>query len=229
MTLFWFCIILLGWPFDGVRVQVSAYECHDSYSCALTAISTTSSNIECYGYHSCAQATKIESTANAHIYCYGGYSCAQATLIQYTGTINTRHIYCYGSFSCAYVDEIYNERSHVHCSGELSCTESAITVKSFYIFCYGARACYKSNLTSSIRLYFYGLLSGQGATIEAGDSDVNFYFYGYDAAYGAKLICSSTCNVYCYAGGCNNLTLGSFKFGHICFCFFFLFFLFLQL
>ena len=220
-SVFLFCIVLLGWLFDCV--YGSNYECHDAYSCALTSISdttTTSSDIECYGDHSCARATKIESTANANIYCYGGYSCTQATLIQYTGTSYSRHIYCYGSFSCAYVDEIYNDYGMVYCGGELSCAESAITLKSFSILCYGARACYKSNLTLPIAIFFYGLLSGQGATIEAGDSLVSLSLFGYDAACGAELICNSTCNVFCYGGGCNNFTLGSFKCGHICFCFF---------
>ena len=43
-----------------------------------------------------------------------------------------------------------------------------------------------------------------------GDSSVNVYAYGYDATHGAQLVCSGTCNVYCYGGGCNNFTLGLF-------------------
>ena len=214
MTNLLFCIISFGWLFDGV--YGSTYECHDAYSCALTSISDTTtadSNVECYGYHSCAQATKIESTANAYIYCYGGYSCVGATLIQYIGTTDFKNIYCYGSFSCAYVDEIYNEKGYVYCRGELSCAESGITTNTnYYIDCYAARACYKSNLTSSIA-FFNGLLGGQGATIQAGHTSVYLYSRGYDAAHGAQLICNSTCYVYCYGGGCNNFTSGLFKFG----------------
>ena len=114
-------------PFGHYEVSgESVYQCHDAYSCALTTMSdttTSESNIECYGYQSCTQATKIESTLNAAIYCYGGYSCSNATLIQHINEIYFNHIYCLGTYSCAFVESIYNEYGHMYCECGLSCAE----------------------------------------------------------------------------------------------------------
>ena len=57
---------------------------------------------------------------------------------------------------------------------------------------------------------FYGNLAAQNAIIRSGDSNVNLHVHGYDSTNGAQLVCSGTCNVYCYDGGCNNFTLGLF-------------------
>ena len=207
-----FLVVSLAWWYDGVYGQ-STYQCHDAYECALAAISdstTTGSNIECYGYHSCTQAPTIVSTATAHIMCFGGYSCAEAGSIEHTGTSYQRHIFCYGSFSCAYVDDIYNEYGFIVCSGELSCAESTITTDQTEIFCDAGRSCYGSDLTSSSNFYFYGSLAAQNAIIRSGDLSVSLHVDGYDATNGAQLVCSGTCNVICYGGGCNNFTLGLF-------------------
>ena len=207
-----FLVVSFVWWYDGVYGQ-STYECHDAYECALGTISdstTSGSNIECYGYHSCAQATTILSTAGAHILCYGGYSCAEAGSIEHTGTSYNRHIYCYGSFSCAYVDDVYNEYGIIYCYGELSCADSTITIDQSNIYCYGGRSCYGSDLTTSSTFYFSGSLAAQNAILRSGESSVNVYASGYDSTNGAELVCSGTCYVYCYAGGCNNFTLGLF-------------------
>ena len=206
-----FLVVLFAWWY-GVYGQ-STYECHDAYECAFDTISdstTSGSNIECYGYHSCTQATTIVSTAGAYIYCYGGYSCAEAGSIEHTGTTYSSHIYCRGSFSCAYVDDIYNEYGHIDCSGELACAESTIVTDTDAIYCYGGRSCYGSDLTSSNDFYLHGSLAAQNAIIRSGDSIVILYVHGYDATNGAKLICTATCNVYCYGGGCNNFAIGLF-------------------
>ena len=146
----WFWVFSFALCYDGVYGQ-SAYQCHNAYECALDTISdstTSGSNIECYGYYSCAKATTIVSTDNAHILCYGGYSCVEAGSIQHTGTTYFKRIYCYGSFSCAYVDDIYNADGPIYCSGELSCAESTITIDQSNIYCYGCRSCYGSDLTA---------------------------------------------------------------------------------
>lgn len=202
---------------DRVNGQ-SMHHCHNAYQCALTTVEDTSSpsrKIECYGYHSCSQAIKIESTANASIECYGGYACAGATLIQHIGTSYSKHIRCYGSFSCAFVDTIYNQYGRVYCSGELSCTKSTIIVENDKIYCSGSRGCYQSDLRSASHFFMVGHLGAQDAIIRCGNynnnSNVVLDMDGYDAGNGAKLICNGVCNVNCYAGGCNNFTFGCEK------------------
>ena len=75
------------------RSQIT-YQCYNGYSCALQTIEDdTSSRIECYGYNSCAQATKIDSTNSPNIQCFGSYSCYDVNLIQHTGT-TWAHIQC---------------------------------------------------------------------------------------------------------------------------------------
>ena len=212
-----FLIALFVWWYDGVYGQ-SSYRCHDAYECQLDTISDSSSsgsNIECYGYYSCTQATRITSSGNAYIYCYGGYSCAEAGSIEHTGS-SERHILCYGSFSCAYVNDIYNEDGLVECFGELSCAESIIVTDRNDIYCSAARSCYGSNVTSSADFYFHASLAAQNAIIISDASSVNLYVWGYDSTYGAQLICSGTCNVNCNAGGCNNFSLGCAGAGGSC-------------
>ena len=91
----------------------SIHQCHNAYSCDLTSIidnsTASSSNIECYGYFSCAQAITIQSTGSADIYCYGSYSCYQAELIQRTSTTYYKHIDCYvhGIYICLLICNVY--------------------------------------------------------------------------------------------------------------------------
>ena len=217
-----FLVVSFAWWYDRVYGQ-STYECHNASECALAAISdstTTGSNIECYGYHSCTQATTILSTANAHIFCYGGYSCVEAESIEHTGTSYTRDICCYGSFSCAYVDDVYNEDGTIYCHGELACAESTLTTEHSSIYCYGARSCYGSDLTSSRYFYLYGSLAAQNAILRSVGTYV--YMHGYESTSGAELVCSGSCGVHCYGGGCNNFTMGSFLclFIYSIFCYF---------
>ena len=124
------------------------------------------SNIECYGYHSCTQAIKIESTSSAYIRCYGAYSCADAVLIQHKIISSSfdRGIECYGLYSCAFVDSIYNDKGLVYCFGELSCAESfAYTLMSF-ITCHGTRACHKSHIKSERGFNIHGHLGKYSVT-----------------------------------------------------------------
>ena len=191
-----------------------SYDCNDAYECTSTEISVTAgetSSIRCSGYHSCAQAVKIESMGNTQILCLGGYACAHASLIQHDNSTYHRHIYCSGTFSCAFVDLIYNKHGYVYCGGELSCSESVALAER--VTCSGDRSCYKSFLqvqSSSIyspSIWLFGHLSAQDATINVDSDDSGVYAYGYNAANGAELICNGTCDLSCYAGGCNNITL----------------------
>ena len=92
--------------------------CHNAYECALTEISTSSDDIECYGFHSCTQASKIESTLSAYIYCYGSYSCYQASYIAHESSSSSyyRHIYC-------------RDYHHVHLSHQFLMTTDLRIVK----------------------------------------------------------------------------------------------------
>ena len=196
----------------------SIYQCHNAYECALTNDSRPA--IECYGYHSCSQAIKVElitdiiGTGHGAIACFGGSSCAETSLLSIehrdTGT-DYGYIYCGGSFSCAFIHLIYNDKGFIRCSGELSCTESTIVIDGF-ITCFGSRSCSKSNITATSTIFAYGHLTLQDAiiNIHSGDSSggIALYMYGYDAGNGAQLMCSGSCNVYCEGGGCNNFTFG---------------------
>ena len=169
----------------------STYQCHNVDQCALQSISDTTtrcdSNVECFGYFSCWQATKIESTVTASIYCYGAYSCYQSTLIQHTGS-SYQTIFCYGLFACAQVESIYNANGSLHCLAELSCAESTVVIDAHDAYCLGTRSCYRADLTVAGAMHLVGHLAAQDAILRAGDTSVDFHFEGDYAGNGAEVI-----------------------------------------
>ena len=82
-------LILLTF-FTDLEAQI---ECWEDYECKLQTITTSTSNIECYGYYSCTNGVLIESTSSGYIECYGSYSCYNSDVIQHTGT-DYALIYC---------------------------------------------------------------------------------------------------------------------------------------
>ena len=79
---------------NSINSQTTS-SCHDAYSCMFMSISNISStNIECYGYFSCSETTKLEIVDNQFIYCYGSFSCYKSNLIT-----SNNHIYCMFCFT----------------------------------------------------------------------------------------------------------------------------------
>ena len=76
-------LLFLSTFFTEVQAQI---ECWEEYECKLQTITTSTSNIECYGYYSCTNAVLIESTSNGNIECYGSYSCYNSDLITHNAS-----------------------------------------------------------------------------------------------------------------------------------------------
>lgn len=103
---------------------VTSYNCYDSYSCSLQSLATgNNSDINCFGYFSCAQTTIIStdatftgtSNASVSIGCHGSFSCYKSNIIQINNDqyqdglmetnltallLTTPSIRCHGLFVC---------------------------------------------------------------------------------------------------------------------------------
>ena len=181
-----------------VASVTSLAECHDAYSCALAYIST--SRIECYGYHSCHQAS-LQTTST--IWCIGGYSCFGATRVY----SSDGSVQCYGLGSCAMIESIGNINEPLYCGAQLACYQSNIHAQS--IWCAAERSCANSIAYIERYVWIYGYLGAQNSTFYSTDSSSDYYFYGPYSGNNATIICGNnhTCSVHCYNNGCNILSL----------------------
>ena len=89
-----------------LTTTTSSTTCHEAESCKYISLTEVDTDIECYGYFSCAYAQKIQLNVSEGYYryieCFGSFSCYQATALI---TLPRRaHIDCKGLFSCAEVD-----------------------------------------------------------------------------------------------------------------------------
>ena len=106
--------------------HVTSKTCDSAYSCAKEAVSSSTSEIECRGYHSCSEATSIVQNATENIQCDGSYSCYKSNkIISYDS--GDRNIKCNGLYSCAFVNNIYEVTGEIDCNAELSCFGSTMT------------------------------------------------------------------------------------------------------
>ena len=146
----------------------SCSHCRDAWACALQVVYETSAKIECAGYHSCKEAISIKSSDGYSISCTGSYSCYEADLIEYSNsTTSPSSILCAGLFSCAFVELIKNTNGDIHCTGELSCSESTIILSNEtngILYCRGDRSCAKSHITNANTIYISGHMAGSQTT-----------------------------------------------------------------
>ena len=99
---------------------ITAYDCYDSYSCALQSlVAYNNTDINCFGYFSCAQATIISTDAT------------------FTDANNISvSIGCHGSFSCYKSDKIeINNNQYQFATTETNFTDRLLTTS--YIRCHG--------------------------------------------------------------------------------------------
>ena len=163
----------------------SQTDCLDAYDCALSSVQNTvgDEDINCYGWNSCRQATKIEKSSSGYINCYGGYSCYKATSIT---TTTSQGVRCDGLYSCANIKKkIESSTADIYCFGELSCYGSKIDGD---IACFGDRSC--SNI---IAYEASGSIDGYRAFENSIAYMVNGGVFEMDATqagYGLSIICS---------------------------------------
>lgn len=194
----------------------SQYECHEFESCASTSvISSTTEDIECWGYRSCIHVGTIESTIDGEIDCLGSYSCYKTdSLISYNTSSTSIYdgiISCFGLFSCANINQLINQYGQTACSGSLSCYNSNIYVSGgdqTEFYCTAFKSCANSYIEGDSQFLFYGTLSAQNAVIKAVNAPT-YTFYGGEAGKGATFICLAgwVCSINCYVNACNQLTL----------------------
>ena len=175
-------------------------ECYDAYSCVFDDILDINTSIECYGYHSCNQASIQTSFV---VYCYGGYSCLNANVVY----SKYGRIDCHGLGSCARIDSLVDIDGITYCGGELSCYQSNIF--SSYLHCQGERSCADATAHISSSMYAYAYASAQNCTFYSASSNSAYHFYGAYSGDNATIVCGSadTCYVHCYNNACNNLKL----------------------
>ena len=198
-----------------VRTSTTPIQCNDLYSCTLQNINISSlsnGNLNCYGYYSCAYATKIENTMSntAVIRCYGSHSCFGSKLIDNKGTIQ-----CFGRKSCSYIDLINsNGNGGLFCSGEKSCQKSTIIMNSTNgLWCEGYQSCSHANITvlsSQTNILMRGNFAAYNATIRIIGNSNSIFFDGSDSGYQTTVFWKqgNTGTIYCRtANACSNLTL----------------------
>lgn len=207
----WFLVVLFG-CIDATS------KCHDSHECALVdVISNATSEVECYGHYSCAQAGLIETIGSYEIQCFGSYSCYKADLIQRTTASgagdDSISIRCDALFSCAFVDFIHNYNGTVRCRGVKSCFATKITIESSsfndYVQCDSNQACSNSIITSHGLNIIHGYAAAQNSIFYSNSSIVTYRFRAMDSGYNATIVCGTnhTCTIDCHSNACSNLHL----------------------
>lgn len=191
----------------------SCSEAYSCFSQPLIT-TNTSNNIECWGFKSCAQSTLIHSQTEASIECHGSYSCYNSQAIRANNlgvspNISAIVIRCYGLYSCAFVDSMYNSNGGVVCYGEFSCADSKIYLGEGenLLHCAGSRSCLNAIIVSSYYNIVNGYLGAQNAIFKSNDSYVLYYFYGVSSGDNATVICGigHYCYIRCASNACNNL------------------------
>eukprot|EP01084_Bolivina_argentea_P266850 452791_1 len=160
--------------------------CYNNFECVFfQSINTTAagyrsvSNIGCNGAYSCTEAAFIEATT---IQCVGSNSCKHVPTIDVIYAVPTGLI-CLGSNSCSY--SVLNSSRLVNCGGDQSCAYSNITSKSI-------------NGNGAYSLMYASIYSsGDGSTL-------TISLYGYNAGFGAKIICDEAdrCIINCFGNAC---------------------------
>ena len=94
-----YSLFIFVWvTFSAFTCSVRGQACYAASECAsqsvINSVSDGSSDIECYGYKSCYQATVVRSTGTAQIHCDAAFSCYDAQSIERPSTTNDRDINC---------------------------------------------------------------------------------------------------------------------------------------
>ena len=200
-----------------------------SYKGANSLITANNTGIKCSAFGSCMN-SEIES--DGCIECYGSHSCYNATSIISNGRTD-EDIGCYGLYSCAHVSHFESNDPSVDCYGELSCFGSSITTNNdgtslAWFYCAGDHSCANTTIHSVgiWEIDFNGHLSGSHATLIGGSptvpSRVDYYFYDANSGYMANILChnESTCYIRCHGNGCTNLlSVGCVEGGNKCYSF----------
>ena len=157
---------------------ILCYDCYKSYECGLSSVTETNgSDVNCYGWNSCRQASQIKQTGfglslDIYVNCHGGYSCFKADSIEAIGGFQWRKVACYGAYSCAFVDKI-QMTDGIQCYGQMSCFGSNIYTNdsSASFSCLAFGACSYSIIQTLNGGTCGGYLSCQNAVIILGDTN----------------------------------------------------------
>lgn len=209
-----FCVLLA----TRYHLGLSDISCDDSYSCANSTLSTSSSSsdIDCKGSFSCREAISISTSGSgSSIHCYGSYSCYQSKSLTTNSVSSSASIDCYGLFSCANIEYMYTRFSWIGCYGEKSCVNSLFDGLSpntyLRVYCYGGYSCVNVTAYNRNLVYFVGYRSGENGLFINIDGNVAIYynFNGKESGKNATIVCGTgnTCEIQCYGDACNELTV----------------------
>ena len=92
--------------------------------------------------------------------------------------------------------------------GASSLVNSNVTLTNTDLYCYGDRSCADSFIVGGPHRV-YGHLSAQNSIFQSGESSASYRFYGIRSGQNATILCGTghTCKVYCYSNGCHGLNL----------------------
>ena len=185
---------------------VYAISCNDAHSCN-SAKYMVAEAVRCLGYSTC-QNTTIESTLGT-IQCYGSHSCINASIsIEPFATI----IQCMGLFSCNNAHIIHNStKTDIYCRSESSCMNSIIEIhdnNKSDLDCSAYRSCSDSIIYVEKEVTASGSWAAQNSIIYTTRNNTRVEFVGAFAGYNASIYCKNglTCEIICYGSACINLT-----------------------
>lgn len=185
--------------------------CNETSECTST-ISTTSGNINCYGYKACEGIVLDLYGNNYDIYCSSWRSCNTGYIL----SNNLGDIFCEGPESCRDVSlyiRAYSSSSVIDCSGVNSCTNSQIS-RGNELHCSGTESCSTADISYIENIYVDGKYGLQNATVTStgvtGSGIMSVYLRGHQSGLDATLTCADStdiCYIYCQGTGCNSTTL----------------------
>ena len=125
------------------------HEYNTSYQGANSIITTNTKDVVCSAFSSC-MSSDIES--NSSIHCSGSYSCYNTTIVFGPDSTSSEILPCGGLYSCASVRNLQTNGPNIHCHGELSCSDSNITVNGTNMYCYESVVVPTQQFTHSVIL-----------------------------------------------------------------------------
>ena len=204
----------------GIGIVTTSLILTSIASRAIDTAAYVEGNIKCLDAYSCANETLVGDT---NIYCYGYYACYNTNM----SVANVAH--CDGAYGCS--DAEISGETQVRCQGKFACSDATVTdagdimyvygVNGFYkgllddygaeaMKCFGFFSCPYAEVYKTSNLYVGGLYGFAYSEIDSEDvEDLNVYFTGLHASYGASVYCrnGSTCEVVCGANyGCSDNT-----------------------
>ena len=194
-------IILIAHACIILTLTTSQHACHEESSCLADSISTSTADVQCYGYLSCSEASILTSDPFADVDCDGSYSCYKAT------QLTMWDLNCGGLLACAFIDSIFARRN-IYCYGEGSCYGSRLYASS-YVQCKGVNSCAETIIYAEFVVYGYGYSSLRNSQMISNSTTTYYRFFGLQSGKGATVTCNigHTCYISCYSNACNELSL----------------------